>query len=130
MHHRITAEEAQQGKERHPGAELIVHPECRPEVIALADATLSTSQMLRYVAASRHNSFIIGTEQGLLHRLQRENPGKSFHLVTEKQVYVNMKKTTLETLLRTMELRENIITVPEGVRQKAKQAIDRMLAIV
>jgi len=110
-------------------AQLLVHPECRPEVIALADAALSTSQMLRYVKASSHSSFIIGTEEGLLHGLRKENPDKSFYLVTNSQICTDMKKTTLEKVAQIMELKQNIVTVPEGIRLKAKQAIDRMLAI-
>jgi len=107
----------------------LVHPECPPEVIALAEAALSTSQMLRYVKASSHQSFIIGTEEGILHRLRLENPDKSFYLISNRQICTDMKKTTLEVLARTMKLRQNIVTVPEEVRLKAKQAVDRMLAI-
>ena len=99
-------------------------------MIALAEAALSTSQMLRYVKASSHQSFIIGTEEGILHRLRLENPAKSFYLISNGQICTDMKKTTLEVLARTMELRQNIVTVPEEVRLKAKQAVDRMLAIV
>ncbi len=116
-------------KKLHPDARILVHPECRPEVIDLADAALSTSQMLRYVKASSHNSFIIGTEEGLLHRLRLENPDKSFYLISNSQICTDMKRTTLETLAQTMELRQNIVTVPEAIRIKAKQAVDRMLAI-
>ncbi len=129
VHHRLKPEQVKLAKNLHPDAQVLVHPECRPEVVALADAALSTSQMLRHVKASSHNSFIIGTEEGLLHRLRLENPGKSFYLVTNSQICPNMKKTTLETLARTMELRQNIVTVPEVIRIKAKQAVDRMLAI-
>jgi len=129
VHHRLKPEQVKLAKKLHSEAQVIVHPECRPEVITLADAALSTSQMLRYVKASSHNSFIIGTEEGLLHRLRQENPGKSFYLVSNSQICTNMKKTTLETLARTMELRQNKVTVPEGVRIKAKQAVDRMLAV-
>jgi len=129
VHHNLEPEQFRQAKKRHPEARVIVHPECQPEVIALADAALSTSQMLRYVQASPHNSFIIGTEEGLLHRLRQENQGKSFYLVSDNQVCTDMKNTTLETLARTMQFQENIITVPEEVRLKAKQAVDRMLAV-
>ena len=107
----------------------MVHPECRPEVINLADAALSTSQMLRYAKESPHNSFIIGTEEGLLHRMRQENPDKSFYLISNNQICANMKRTTLETIVRTMEFKENIITIPEEVRLRAKQAVDRMLAV-
>jgi len=129
VHHRIKPEQVKLAKQLHPEAQVIVHPECRPEVIDLADAALSTSQMLRYVKASSHNSFIIGTEEGLLHRLRLENPDKSFYLISNNQICTDMKKTTLETVAQTMESRQNIVTVPEAIRLKAKQAVDRMLAI-
>jgi len=129
VHHRLKAEQVKLAKQLHPDAQILVHPECRPEVIALADAALSTSQILRYVKASPHQSFIIGTEEGILHRLRLENPDKSFYLVTNSQICTDMKKTTLEKVAQTMELRQNIVTIPEEVRLKANQAIDRMLAI-
>jgi len=130
VHHRLKPEQVKLAKQLHPDARVLVHPECPPEVIALAEAALSTSQMLRYVKASSHQSFIIGTEEGILHRLRLENPAKSFYLISNRQICTDMKKTTLEVLARTMELRQNIVTVPEEVRLKAKQAVDRMLAIV
>ena len=130
VHHRLKPEQVELAKKRYPEAQLLVHPECRPEVIALADAALSTSQMLRYAKASSHNSFIIGTEEGILYRMRRENPEKSFYLITNNQICTDMKKTTLETLAKAMELQENKVTVPEAIRVKAKEAIDRMLAIV
>ena len=129
VHHRIKPEEVKQARKRHPDARLLVHPECRPEVIALAEAALSTSQMLRYAKASPHQSFIIGTEEGILHRFRQENPGKSFYLVTNSQLCADMKGTTLEVLARTMELRQNVITVPEAIRVRAEQAVERMLAV-
>ncbi|GAF76317.1 unnamed protein product [marine sediment metagenome] len=129
VHHRLKPEQVKLVKQLHPDAKVLVHPECRPEVIALAEAALSTSQMLRYVKASSHQSFIIGTEEGLLHRLRLENPDKSFYLISNSQICTDMKKTTLETIARTMELGQNIVTVPEAIRVKAKQAVDRMLAI-
>ena len=98
-------------------------------MIALAEAALSTSQMLRYVKASPHQSFIIGTEEGILHGLRQENPDKSFYLISNSQICTDMKKTTLKEVAQTMELRQNIVTVPEEVRLKAKQAVDRMLAV-
>lgn len=129
VHHRLKPEQVKLAKKLHPEAQVLVHPECPPEVIALADAALSTSQMLRYAKASSHQSFIIGTEEGLLHRLRLENPDKSFYLISNGQICIDMKKTTLETIVQTMELRQNIVTIPEEVRLKAKQAIDRMLAV-
>ena len=129
VHHRLKPEQVKLAKQLHPEAQVIVHPECRPEVIALAEAALSTSQMLRYVKASSHQSFIIGTEEGILHRLRLENPDNSFYLISNSQICIDMKKTTLETVVQTMERRQNIITVPEEVRLKAKHAVERMLEV-
>jgi len=129
VHHRIKPEQVKLARRLHPDAKVLVHPECRPQVVALADAALSTSQMLRYAKASSHNSFIIGTEEGILHGLRKENPEKSFYLISNSQICTDMKKTTLEIVARTMESRQNIVTVPEEVRLRAKQAVDRMLAV-
>ena len=95
----------------------------------MADAVLSTSQMLSHVKTSPHNRFIIGTEEGVIHSLRQKNPDKSFYLIPKSQTCTDMKKTTLETVAQTMDLRQNIVTVPEAIRIKAKQAVDRMLAV-
>lgn len=116
-------------KRLHPEAKVMVHPECRPEVTAMADAVLSTSQMLHYAKASNQRSFIVGTEAGILHGLRKQNPTKFFYLVSNGQICTDMKKTTLETLAKTMELRQNVVTVPKEIRVRAKRAIDRMLAV-
>lgn len=129
VHHRLNPEQVGLARRLHPEAQVIVHPECRPEVTALADAVLSTSQMLHHVKDSPYRSFIIGTESGLLHRMRLENPDKSFHLLTNRQVCASMKQTTLDTLATTMESGRNRVTVPEQVRVRAKEAIDRMLAV-
>ena len=129
VHHRIKPEQVEMARRLHPQAGVIVHPECRPEVVSLADAVLSTSQMLRYVKASKKREFIIGTEEGMLHGLRKQNPAKSFYLLSGGQVCIDMKKTTLATLARTMELGQNVITVPEEIRVRAKRPLDRMLAV-
>jgi len=129
VHDRITAEQVKLAKQRYPQAKVLVHPECRPEVINLADAALSTSQMLRYAKQSNDRVFLIGTEEGMLHALRKQNPEKEFHIITSNFICTDMKKTTLETITEAMQTRNNVVTVPEEVRVKAKQAIDRMLAI-
>jgi len=130
VHDRITAEQVRLAKQRYPQAKVLVHPECRPEVINLADAALSTSQMLRYAEQSNEKTFLIGTEEGLLHPLRKQNPEKEFHTIAGNFICDYMKKTTLEIVLQTMKTRRNVVTVPEETRIRAKQAIDRMLAIV
>ena len=129
-HAKLSADEVLLGRQNYPEAKVIVHPECHPKVVALADAVLSTSQMLRYVKESPAASFLIGTEEGILHRLVKDNPGKQFHILSSGFICPNMKKTRLETVIETMKNRANRITVPEDIRLKAKLALDRMLAVV
>ena len=107
----------------------MVHPECRPEVIALADEVLSTSGIIRYAARDDVSELIVGTEVEILHRLRKENPGKTFIPASEKAVCPNMKRITLEKVLNSMETMSPQIKVPEDIRVKAKAAVDRMLAI-
>ncbi len=129
VHRRLKAEHIIRTKELYPDAAVIVHPECIPEVIALADAALSTSQMLRYAKESPARSFLVGTEIGMLHRMQKESPERDFHPLSMGLVCPDMKKTRLENVVQAMEERRNVVKVPEEVRVKAKQALDRMLAV-
>ncbi len=128
-HRRITAQEVSKQKEAHPGALVVVHPECLSETIALADAVASTEGILRYCNETDAGEFIIGTEVGILHRLQKENPGKKFYPAYERAVCPNMKRTTLEKVLFAMQDMEHVIKVPQDVAARAKLAIDRMLEI-
>lgn len=128
-HARLKAEEIRFLKEAFPEAEIIVHPECTPEVIALADAVLSTSQMVRHAKESSAKTFIVGTEEGLLYRLRRENPGKTFHLASSTLICPNMKKITLSSVARSLEERQYVVTVPEKTRKASARALDRMLAV-
>lgn len=128
-HHLILPGDILLEKEEHPDALVLVHPECRPEVIALADKVLSTSGMLKYAAQSSSEEFIIGTEVGLLHRLNRENPGKKFIPATRYAVCPNMKMNTLGSIIRELERNEHVIKVPEDIRKRAKLALDRMLEV-
>lgn len=129
VHQRVDPRHIRFARELYPDAVVLVHPECSAEVIAQADAALSTSQMFRYAKASAKETFLIGTEEGILHRMRRENPDKAFHLLTTGLLCREMKKTTLESVVRTMEERRNIVQVPEEVRVKAKLALDRMLEV-
>ena len=117
-------------KARYPQAKVVVHPECRPEVIALADEALSTSGIIRYAARADVSELIVGTEVEILHRLRKENPGKTFIPASEKAICHNMKKITLDKLLKSMETMTPEVRVPEEIRTKARAAVDRMLEIV
>ena len=129
VHERLTLEEAQAARREHPRAELIVHPECRPEVVAAADFVLSTSGMMRYARESSCQEFILGTEMGLIHPLQKEAPGKRFYPAAPHMLCKNMKQITLENLLEALEKGQHVVTVPEDIRLRAKAALDRMLAL-
>jgi quinolinate synthase len=127
-HHSITAEDVTQARIKHPKAQIIVHPECRPEVVSLADAALGTGGMISYSKNSEAN-IIIGTEMGMLHRLKKECPEKNFQLLSPKLICHNMKLTTLEKVLTALDKQDNIITVPQQISEKAKLALERMLAV-
>ncbi len=126
-HHRILAEQIVKMKSDHPEAEVVVHPECTPDVIALADHVASTTGILKYANSSNSKEFVIGTEIGILHRMKKENPDKIFMPVTPLSDCPNMKLNTLEKLLWSLEDLQFVVTVPEDIAVKARQAIQRML---
>ena len=127
-HMRILPEDIINRRQEHPQAKVVVHPECRPDVIALADEALSTSGMIRYAARPDVIELIVGTEVEILHRLHKENPGKQFFAASKKAICPNMKKITLDKILESLETMTPVVTVPEAIRVRAKAAVDRMLA--
>ncbi|MBN1882043.1 MAG: quinolinate synthase NadA [Deltaproteobacteria bacterium] len=129
VHEQLTPEDVQKARDAHPDAELLVHPECRPEVIDMADQVASTSGMLKYVKESSHHTFLIGTEIGILHPLRCASPEKNIYPVSEKMVCVNMKKTSLADIRDCLKGEKNRVVVPEDVAKGAKIALDRMIAI-
>jgi quinolinate synthase len=128
-HVKILPEDIIQRKKEHPKAKVVVHPECRPDVIALADEALSTSGMIRYAAREDVNELIVGTEVEILHRLNKENPGKKFFPASKKAICPNMKKITLEKILDALETMTPEVKVPEEIRIRAIACVDRMLEI-
>jgi len=128
-HDHLTLEQLRQTKTEHPSALVVVHPECRPEISSAADYVSSTAGMLRFVRESKADEFIIGTEGGLLHLMQKENPGKRFYLASPGLICPNMKANTLAKVVRSLETMSPRITVPEDIRRRAVRALDRMLAI-
>jgi len=128
-HVKIQAQDILNQKKKYPGAVALVHPECRPEVTVVADEVLSTGGMLKYARTSDAKVMIIATETGILHRLNKENPGKTFVPATVKAVCPNMKKITLEKVLWALEDMKPEVRVPVDVRKRAWAAVDRMLAL-
>jgi len=128
-HVRIKPERIKELKREYPQAKVVVHPECKPEVITLADEVLSTGGMCKYAQRDEVREMIVGTELGIMHRLRKENPGKRFIPVSEQAICPDMKLITLEKILRSLEEMSPEVKVPEGIRLRAKAAVDRMLKI-
>jgi len=127
IHSDITPEDIQQTRKLHPQAKVIVHPECKPAITALADIVSSTEGMTRYVKNSPDKEFIIGTEIGIIHRLQKENPEKSFYPASDQAVCADMKKINLEKVLWSLENMSYEITLSTEIADRARLSIDRML---
>ena len=128
-HHHILPEHILKQKAEHPDAVVVAHPECTRAVIQLADAVCSTSGMLRFVKESSAREFIMATEEGMLHRLYKENPGKRFYSPSDHTVCPNMKLITLEKLAWSLEDNQYPIELSPDIIEKARGAIERMIAI-
>jgi quinolinate synthase len=129
VHERVTTDDVKKARSEHPGALVMAHPECRIEVLEMADHVTSTSGMLRYAQTSEAKEFIVGTEIGLMHRLRMENPEKEFYALRKDMICPNMKRTTLKSILRAFQENTYVVKVPEEIRVPAKRALDRMLEI-
>lgn len=128
-HIRVQEEDIVEARKRYPDAEFIAHPECEPEVLAMADHICSTGGMFKYVKESKSKRFIIGTESGMLYRLKEDNPDKEFFLASGHLICPSMKLTTLGWLAHSLENMVYKIEVPADIRDKAKQALDKMLKV-
>ncbi len=128
-HHRISSEDVTKAKEKHPHAVVLVHPECKPEVVDMADYVASTSGILELAKELDSEEFIIGTEMGLLHRLEKENPQKKFYILSLGMICPNMKMTGIDDITKSLSNNEYIIKVDEDIRKRAEKAIDRMVEI-
>jgi quinolinate synthase len=128
-HHRILAADIERVKGEHPAAEVMVHPECTPDVVALADHVASTGGMIRVARESPAREFIVGTEVGIIHRLKGDHPDKEFYPTSSLVVCPNMKRINLEKVLWSLEDMRHRVEVPADVRERARDAIDRMIAL-
>ena len=129
VHDRITPDHVRKAHNLHPEAIILVHPECRPGVIDLADHVASTSGIIRYVCDSSEKEFIIGTEIGILHRIRKECPKKKCYPLYPEAICVNMKKTDLTKVRHALVELQPRITVPEEIAHRARRAIERMLVV-
>ena len=128
-HVRIRPEMIKRLKQEYPQAKVVVHPECIPETIALADEVLSTGGMCRYARRDEIHEMMVGTEVGIIHRLRKENPVKRFIPISEQAICPHMKLITLERVLWSLEEMSPEVKVPEEIRPRAKAAVDRMLEV-
>jgi quinolinate synthase len=128
-HDMLTIRDIEDMKARHPNARVVVHPECRPEVVAAADFVGSTTAIIKYCKESPHNEFIVGTEDGTGYQLRKDSPHKTFHFASKYLVCPNMKVNTLKKLVRALERMEPEIYVPPAVADKARRALERMLEV-
>lgn len=128
-HHRIRPDDVIKVRELYPDAVLLVHPECKPEVVALADFVGSTKQIIDYASASNAVKFIIGTEMGVMYKLKKNNPEKQFYLLSPGLVCPNMKKTSLQSIYEALRDMKYNIVLDEKLRLKAREPLDRMLQV-
>ncbi|MHB8908157.1 MAG: quinolinate synthase NadA [Syntrophales bacterium] len=128
-HAKILPEQIAAARARHPGAVVMVHPECRPEVAAVADIVVSTGGMSRFAKETNALEIIVGTEPGIIHRLKKEAPDKIFHPVADNVICPNMKKTTVEKILWALEDMTHRIEVSDEIAARARRCIQAMLDI-
>jgi len=122
-------EDVQILKMQYPDAVVMAHPECSAEMRDVANFVGSTSQMCKYAKQCNAKTFIVATEEGLLHRLGKDNPKKQFILAYEEAVCPNMKLNTLERLYTALKEEKHVVTIPEPIAKKAKKALDRMFEL-
>ena len=130
VHDRFSREETIRAKESHPDSLLMVHPECPPEVIDVADEVLSTSGMVRIARESQAKTLLVGTEEGMLYRLKKENPDKSFYSAGSAKMCKGMKLTRLEDVYQALIKNQYEVALPESIMDPARIAVERMLDYV
>lgn len=129
VHTAIEGTQVKEAKKAHPEALFLVHPECRPEIVSLADFVGSTSEIIEYATASDAKEFIIGTELGVLYELKRQNPHKHFYSAGSVQCCPNMKKISLEKIIHVLETGEHAVEVDTELREASNLPLNRMLAL-
>jgi len=128
-HNALTVMHVEEARAAHPGAVLAVHPETPPEVAELADFVGSTKEIIEFCTQSDKKEFIIGTEEGVLHQLEKRNPGKRFHMLKYRFICPNMKKTTMEALYESLRDMKHEITLSDETARKARLSLERMLQV-
>lgn len=128
-HDQLSVQDIMLMKAEHPEALVVVHPECRPEIVALADYVGSTTGILKFCKESNQKEFIIGTEDGTRYMLEKESPTKQFYFASKYLVCPNMKVNTLKKCVEALETLKPQIYVPEHVVNAARASLERMLEV-
>jgi quinolinate synthase len=129
-HDMLTIKDVEEMRRMYPNAQFVVHPECRPEVVEMADFTGSTTAIIKYCRESEHNEFIVGTEDGTGYQLRKDSPDKTFHFASKFLVCPNMKVNNLKKVVRCLETMQPQIYVPPHIADKARLSLERMLQVV
>jgi len=129
-HHRVTSDDVLNARAVHPDALVLVHPECRPDVVDMADFVGSTKQIMDFGAKSEGRKFIIGTEMGVLFRLREDNPDKEFYLLSQGLICPNMKRTKLISVYNALKEMKHRIEIEDSILIRAKSSLDRMMQVV
>lgn len=128
-HDMLTVKDVEEMRAQYPDAEFVVHPECRPEVVAMADFVGSTTAIIKYCRESDKQQFIVGTEDGTGYQLRLDSPHKTFHFASKFLVCPNMKVNNLKKLVKCLENMSPQIYVPTPVADKARRSLERMLEV-
>jgi quinolinate synthase len=126
-HQRVNPQHVKKVRELYPAAPIAVHPECEPEIVAMADFVGSTTAIINFAKNCPEQEVIIGTEMGVITKLQREAPDKKYYLLSQGLICPNMKKTNLHNIHAALESLEPRIIVPEPIRSQAHFALEKML---
>lgn len=129
VHKAITADEVVGAKQAHPAAEVLVHPECTPEITAQADYIGSTSGIIDYATKSAAKEFIVCTEIGVFYELKKKNPDKQFYAVRDRQICPDMKKITLEKVRNVLRDETNAVEVSNEISEGSSRPLERMLEL-
>ncbi|MEE4365442.1 MAG: quinolinate synthase NadA [Desulfotignum sp.] len=127
FHNNLTQADVDAARQAHPDALFMAHPECPPEILAMADTIQSTSGMIQYAGSSPLSQFILGTENGLLYPISKANPDKQFFPASPKMVCPDMKKISLTDVKHSLETQAGEVRVPEPTRKKALGAVQKMI---
>ncbi|MCY9511264.1 quinolinate synthase NadA [Paenibacillus larvae] len=128
-HDMLTVKDVEDMKAKHPNAQFVVHPECRPEVVAMGDFVGSTTAIIKYCRESGCQEFIVGTEDGTGYQLRLDSPHKTFHFATKYLVCPNMKVNNLKKVARCLETMQPEVFVPAHIADQARLSLERMLQV-